>query len=606
VTHNRSLLTAVLVLGVSAAAEAQILPPPAYTPAPVTSAPADKRKDEVLDLLYFSPSRPVLVRLHVWVGGKPYRVVLDDFLAKAFKYYDRNRDGVLDKAEVARTPDSNAFANLVNYGFNYSDTQQKMAKIEDVDASKDGKVTPAELSDYLRRGVMMAQLSINTGNNSQSLTDTIYKHLDANKDGKVSREELVAAPVRLRKLDEDDDEVVSSQELSPNPFGSFGVAQVVFDGGGAPMPAVPADNVLAMLLDNPELSKKLGESLLKRFDKNRNKTLSESEFPVEKKTFEGLDADGDGQLDSEELARFGRRGPDLELSCRLGGRPRAGLLTRALTDLARSLGPPNGLEVMTRGKPAPLADAVRKLETGGNLQLVLRDAFVDLASRNTAEQDLTAGVRQFFRDQFRNADGDKSDYLDKKEVQSPSGQFFMAMHTLADLDGDAKLTLKELYGLLDLAMEAPSSTLRIEFSDQGRALFPLIDGNADSMSSVREWRTASERLKRWDHNGDGLLAADEVPRQVSLTVAQGQVNLPSNGGVSFSFGLPRMTPPKEEQKLPEWFRKMDHNGDGDVSVREFLGAEEEFARFDADGDGLISPGEAKKIDSRTRSAAAKP
>ncbi|HEV3235798.1 MAG TPA: hypothetical protein VGZ25_02350, partial [Gemmataceae bacterium] len=50
------------------------------------------------------------------------------------------------------------------------------------------------------------------------------------------------------------------------------------------------------------------------------------------------------------------------------------------------------------------------------------------------------------------------------------------------------------------------------------------------------------------------------------------------------------------KKGPVWFRKMDRNGDGDVSRREFLGSDEDFRRIDADGDGLISLEEAEKAD----------
>ncbi len=46
---------------------------------------------------------------------------------------------------------------------------------------------------------------------------------------------------------------------------------------------------------------------------------------------------------------------------------------------------------------------------------------------------------------------------------------------------------------------------------------------------------------------------------------------------------------------PQWFRAMDRNGDGFVSVREFLGTPEQFRKLDRDGDGLLSAEEAEKV-----------
>jgi hypothetical protein len=51
---------------------------------------------------------------------------------------------------------------------------------------------------------------------------------------------------------------------------------------------------------------------------------------------------------------------------------------------------------------------------------------------------------------------------------------------------------------------------------------------------------------------------------------------------------------------PVWFRKMDRNGDGDVSRREFLGTPEEFDKIDTDHDGLISVEEAERYDELMR------
>ena len=55
-------------------------------------------------------------------------------------------------------------------------------------------------------------------------------------------------------------------------------------------------------------------------------------------------------------------------------------------------------------------------------------------------------------------------------------------------------------------------------------------------------------------------------------------------------------------RAPVWFRKMDRNGDGDVSRAEFLGTEEEFRKLDEDGDGLISAEEALRYEARLKKA----
>jgi hypothetical protein len=45
---------------------------------------------------------------------------------------------------------------------------------------------------------------------------------------------------------------------------------------------------------------------------------------------------------------------------------------------------------------------------------------------------------------------------------------------------------------------------------------------------------------------------------------------------------------------------MDRNGDGDVSLREWLGTREQFDAIDTDRDGLISVEEAEAYDTRAR------
>jgi hypothetical protein len=75
----------------------------------------------------------------------------------------------------------------------------------------------------------------------------------------------------------------------------------------------------------------------------------------------------------------------------------------------------------------------------------------------------------------------------------------------------------------------------------------------------------------------------------------------TGGGLIIPFGQGvEISVPRPPPRGPLWFRKMDRNGDGDVSPREFLGTPAQFRRIDADGDGLIDPDEAERADARLR------
>ena len=130
----------------------------------------------------------------------------------------------------------------------------------------------------------------------------------------------------------------------------------------------------------------------------------------------------------------------------------------------------------------------------------------------------------------------------------------------------------------------------------GRGLFDLLDSNRDGRLSIREMRQAAKLLDVLEKDADGQLSKSKLPRFLQLSVSEGGVGntqLPPRFANMARVLRPPQPPPPRPTAGPAWFRKMDRNGDGDVTLKEFLGREMDFHRFDTNGDGLLDATEAK-------------
>src|SRR5207247_412150 len=94
-------------------------------------------------------SRPVLLRLHVRVDGRPFRESWEGYVKKRFDYADRDGDGVLDRDEMRQVPSAQALHLLVQ-GNPLLGPGVGAARLDEVDADGDGKVSLDELKDYYR------------------------------------------------------------------------------------------------------------------------------------------------------------------------------------------------------------------------------------------------------------------------------------------------------------------------------------------------------------------------------------------------------------------------------------------------------------------------
>jgi Ca2+-binding EF-hand superfamily protein len=593
------VLAAALVPWIASGAD-KPKPAPAAKP-PATLPPVGPMAGDVQDFVFLSDTRPVLVRLHLQIDARSYQAAWDDyFMKKFFDYFDVNGDGVLSQAEVEKAPRPNILRNLAQGAIGFRG-QENTIKIADIGPAKPGQVTRQEFAAYYRKnnfGPVQVSFGPDKGT-SDKLLDALFEHLDTNKDGKLSKEEVMAAPEVLHSLDIDEDEIITANELLPNlnstmRFGFRGATP------GGDMRGFDASGFLLLGVGEPQQT--IVSQILARYDKDKNNKLSRTEIGLEPATFDKLDANKDGQLDATELAQWLAGPPDLEIIVRLGeyapkeAKPSifggiAGQLTKSLVPALDMIGPSD--------KNSAMAKAVKK-ESSGAMMITLGMAQIEL-QRTDNNNVRFGGNKQFYLQQFKAAAGKKM-YLEKKEaMQSP---YFQGIFDMADRDGDGKLYEKELVTFLDLQTQAGASFTTLTLTDYGRGLFELFDTNGDGRLSPRELKTAWTRLAALDKDKRGYITRDDIPRKFQLMVSQGITFFGSRFGNNLRGTTPGIFSGKPGG--PAWFRKMDRNGDGDVSRREFLGSEDDFKRIDTDNDGLIDLKEAEAADSWFKKKLEKP
>lgn len=219
-----------------------------------------------------------------------------------------------------------------------------------------------------------------------------------------------------------------------------------------------------------------------------------------------------------------------------------------------------------------------------------------------------AVTRGFLGQTFVMIDSDRNQYLDETEFtgivsamqQSGANGDFATV----DQNADKMVTRDELFSFVERDLMAAASRIEVTVKQDGKTLFSLLDGNQDRRLSAREIRSGTSVLQKYDLNGDGAFAETELGTEYVLTLGLGRSELRRNSGM---MSMQTMTmgggdailPGLEGLDGPEWFRRMDRNQDGDVSVREFLGTSVQFAALDTDHDGLMSAVEAEATEKTT-------
>jgi Ca2+-binding EF-hand superfamily protein len=466
--------------------------------------------DAAQDVVYFGEARPYLLRLHVVVDGKGFRALWDDFADKVFQYADSDGRGFLDARKVALLPPPSALFNRDNspYGLKVALLNQRGGPtaagptLKELDADGDGKVSRAELSAYYRkasggafrvlnnggvgRGPQMVAFSpdgrlvaANEGGQADRINDAFFRILDVNGDGRLSAEELAAAPQRLLHKDLDDDEMITIAELlgeATTPGAEDGVFKFVLDSSASMGGGQPDGSFLTV--DPGDKGEALAKELLRRYGaakgKEPAKALTREQIGLSREEFDRLDANKDGLLDAAELAAFARRGPDLELTVTITqpqpqqpqplrpptqpGKPGATAAQAQVVPVRlwdADGGAPTGVSVTLTDTPdrkQPLADGVKKLPNGG-LLLTLGRTRLELGAPDAGGR---GGMRapgrvvafrqqpllQQYLAEFKRLDTAGVGYLDEKAaVNSP---LYRGTFKLMDRKGEGKVFEKDV------------------------------------------------------------------------------------------------------------------------------------------------------------------
>jgi len=587
--RNSSASAALFLLAGAVVAAPEVAP----IPREIVRKPLPWAVSETQEVVVFAPNRPVRIQLRVQCEGQSVAEIWQGRLQKAFDYFDRDKDGSLNEKEVTNIFSDMGINVMLQNGF-YQPTPQDRPTLERLDTDKSGKVSYDEYLAYYKTataGLLRPQPAMAENAGGAAVTEALFKLLDVNSDGKLTKDEVKSAEKLLGTKDADEDECLSQAELVPNFFNQgFGrpARPAIVGGFGPPQPAQPANDAV-LTFDPARVPGTLTQQIIKKYDKDGDFELTREEVGFDDASFVRLDQDGNSRLDGEELDAW-RTGPaDLEVSLSLAQKA-ADCVAKLITprEVANS-----------RGFLVKQVDSSRLIIRTGRQPI----EFWAMTGNLGYQQPVMKVQFQYL---FQQASKGK-DHIVEKDLMGPNAvqyQFLRTMFDGMDANTDGKLTKAEFDAYFDLQDSFRNVAMVVTPAVQTPTLFQLLDENRDGRLSVRELRTAWDRLIALEPNAEDVVTKSAIMPSVSLRLTraaerylinQQQFNNVPNGN---QVAVP--------QKGPVWFRKMDRNVDGDVSRSEFLGTKAEFEAIDSDKDALISLEEAETFDKKNRSAEEKP
>jgi Ca2+-binding EF-hand superfamily protein len=529
------------------------------------------------EVLFLARTRPVRIRIIGKTAGQTLYERFEAHLKELFAAYDRDQDGALNRYEAELIISKAEFRAMLRGGFGFRGQHGALASLDLLDRDGDGKGNFQELADYYSSELPMMTQSrglLSTAPNSDQLTAELFARLDANKDGQLSEQEMKNAERLLATLDADEDETVSTGELLANAVRSNNRL-----GSAATMEGMMMSRPGNRTPPSTDLHAHLGElpptviaQVIQKYDLLGDQLLSPREIRFVSAVFDRLDANQDGKLSATELDAWRTGEPDVIVTL-----TSADQIEMCRAEAVAGKGDPNGIEI-----PKPT--------TSDRIVLRVGPQVIDLAAMPHSPVDQVNPYAYLFPA--------NKQHLEEKELVGPEYQFLRVVFEPADYDGDGKLTKDEFDRYFALQMKTARLGFSLTHITRVPNLFQLLDTNSDGKLGVKELRTAYERLIPLEPSG-----GKEVSQSILQSSAMIRFGNTVYGVSDAALSNPQINSYNDRGGASAgliWFRKMDRNGDGDVSRAEFLGSKEDFDMLDTNQDGLISLEEASAFEEKAR------
>jgi Ca2+-binding EF-hand superfamily protein len=434
------------------------------------------------------PAGPVLVfpggpaarlRLEVTFDGQHPEVRWSAFLDALFDFLDRDGDGWLSPAEVARMPP-----------LPLPGGRELTADFANLDANRDGRASRAELKAFCRAGGFAPVVVVVRSPSADDLrlAAAFQRRLDANGDGILTRAELCRAPVALSQDDLNDDEYLEVGELlsSAPPAPPPRPARVTVRSGSA-------DATLRV-----ELGARPAAAL-------RGKGAGTYRLtPAPAGAYRLVHPTAGWAL----LTRAERRLPDVSTT--------AEFLAAQLTAAGGDRAPVKKADLDQDPASAGLVELFHHADRDGDGRLSLAElaAYLKLVERGVAAQ-VWVTVHERGRNPFGFLDTDGDGRLSYVETTRAADLLFGRAEA-SGLPRQFELSLggptAAAWGGVQLPALARRKPPALAAPRPVPRWFRAMDRNGDGVISPREWPGPPEVFRKLDLDGDGVISAEEAAR----------------------------------------------------------------------------------------------